>query len=84
MFVIEIEVAFINQFQSWIFRLLAKEEILELSLSWFTLLVEVAHFSLRAVFVRAAFQCFGASFRAPREIFFICIYCIRKSSTLRF
>ena len=75
MFVIEIEVAFINQFQSWIFRLLAKEEILELSLSWFTLLVEVAHFSRRAVFVRTAFRCFGASFRAPREMFciFICI-----------
>ena len=78
MFVIEIEVAFINQFQSWIFRLLAKEEILELSLSWFTLLVEVAHFSRRAVFVRTAFQCFGASFRAPREIFsFVYIVFVR-------
>ena len=83
MFVIEIEVAFINQFQSWIFRLLAKEEILELSLSWFTLLVEVAHSSLRAVFVRTAFQCFDASFRAPREIFSF-VFCIRKSSTLMF
>ena len=66
-----------------IFSLLAKEEILQLSLSWFTLLVEVAHFSLRAVFVRAAFQCFGASFRAPREIFSF-VFCIRKSSTLMF
>ena len=74
-----------NQFQSWIFRFFAKQEILELSLSRFTLLIEVAHFSLRTVFVRAAFRCFGASFRAPREMFFICIlYSIHESSTLMF
>ena len=87
LFVREIEVTFIstNQFQSWIFRFLAKQEILELSLSRFTLLIEVAHFSLRTVFVRAAFRCFGASFRAPREMFFIFIlYSIHESSTLMF
>ena len=36
-------------------ELLAEEEIHVLSLRWLTLLVQVAHLSIRAIFIRAAF-----------------------------